>query len=109
MRTSIYLLDGLRHRYSVIASTSILTLRNLLNLATETGCHVVAADATAASSQRTQYQQALGEFIRCVRKPDFDPHKPLRLIQRIAKFRVIDRARRKKASRIRKLSHPLVL
>lgn len=47
------------------------------------------------------YQKSLGEFIRCVRKPDFDPHKPLRLIQRIARFRAIDLARRKKASRIR--------
>jgi len=47
------------------------------------------------------YQQALGEFIRCVKKPDFDPHKPLRLIQRIAKFRAIDLARRKRASRLR--------
>jgi hypothetical protein len=35
------------------------------------------------------YQQALGEFIRCVQKPDFDPHKPLRLLQHIAKLRAI--------------------
>ena len=47
------------------------------------------------------YQQSLGEFIRCVKKPDFDPRKPLRLIQRISRFRAIDLARRKKASRIR--------
>jgi len=47
------------------------------------------------------YQKALYEFIRCVKKPNFDPCKPLRLIQRIAKFRAIDLARSKKASRIR--------
>jgi DNA-directed RNA polymerase specialized sigma24 family protein len=47
------------------------------------------------------YQQSLREFIRCVQKPDFDPHKPLRLIQRIIKFRTIDLARRRKGSRIR--------
>jgi DNA-directed RNA polymerase specialized sigma24 family protein len=47
------------------------------------------------------YQSALGEFICCVKKPDFEPHKPLRLVQRIAKFRAIDLARKKKASRVR--------
>ena len=44
------------------------------------------------------YQQSLREFIRCVQKPDFDPHKPLRLIQRIIKSRTIDLARRRKGS-----------
>jgi DNA-directed RNA polymerase specialized sigma24 family protein len=47
------------------------------------------------------YQQSLGEFIRCAQKPDFDPHRPLRLIQHIAGLRAIDRLRRKKDSRTR--------
>jgi len=50
---------------------------------------------------RDVYQDAIVEFIRRVRRPDFDPHKPLRLIQHIAHCRAIDLARRKKASRIR--------
>jgi RNA polymerase sigma factor (sigma-70 family) len=50
---------------------------------------------------RDVYQDTLVEFIRRVKRPDFDPHKPLRLIQHIARCRAIDLARRKKASRIR--------
>lgn len=50
---------------------------------------------------RDVYQDTLVEFIRRVRRPDFDPHKPLRLIQHIARCRAIDLARRKKASRVR--------
>jgi RNA polymerase sigma factor (sigma-70 family) len=50
---------------------------------------------------RDVYQDTLVEFIRRVKRPDFDPRKPLRLIQHIARCRAIDLARRKKASRIR--------
>ena len=50
---------------------------------------------------RDVYQDTLVEFIRRVKRPDFDPHKPLRLIQHIARCRAIDLALRKKASRIR--------
>jgi hypothetical protein len=49
------------------------------------------------------YVQSLREFIRCVQKPNFDPHKPLRLLQHIIGLRAIDRARKKKGSRIRNL------
>jgi DNA-directed RNA polymerase specialized sigma24 family protein len=46
------------------------------------------------------YQKSLGEFIRCVQKPTFDPHRPLRLLQHIASRRAIDRVRRLNGSRI---------
>jgi len=47
------------------------------------------------------YQKSLYEFIRCVQKPDFEPHRPLRLLQHIARFRAIDCLRKKKNSRSR--------
>ena len=45
------------------------------------------------------YNKALGEFIKCAKKPDFDPKAPLRLLQRIIKFRAIDHARKKYRAR----------
>jgi DNA-directed RNA polymerase specialized sigma24 family protein len=41
------------------------------------------------------YQQSLFEFIACVQKPDFVPEAPERLFKRIARFRAIDKARKK--------------
>lgn len=50
---------------------------------------------------RDVYQDTLVDFIRRVKRPDFDPRKPLRLVQQIARCRAIDLARKKKACRIR--------
>jgi RNA polymerase sigma factor (sigma-70 family) len=47
------------------------------------------------------YQKTFCDFIRCVKRPDFEPHRPLRLLQHIAKLRAIDCIRRRKSSRIR--------
>jgi DNA-directed RNA polymerase specialized sigma24 family protein len=44
------------------------------------------------------YKKTLKDFIRCVKKPDFDPRAPLKLIFHIAKLRAIDRRRAKKVS-----------
>lgn len=44
------------------------------------------------------YVKTLKDFIRCVKKPDFDPKNPLKLIFHIAKLRALDRRRAKKAS-----------
>ena len=44
------------------------------------------------------YVKTLKDFIRCVKKPDFDPKAPLKLIFHIAKLRARDRRRVKKAS-----------
>lgn len=44
------------------------------------------------------YVKTLKDFIRCVRKPAFDPKAPLKLIFHIAKLRARDRRRAKKAS-----------
>lgn len=41
------------------------------------------------------YQQTMLEMIESVRKPDFDPERPLRLVLAIAKRRTIDYLRRK--------------
>lgn len=41
------------------------------------------------------YQTALLEFIACVQKPGFVPEGPDRLFKRIARFRAIDKARKK--------------
>jgi DNA-directed RNA polymerase specialized sigma24 family protein len=47
------------------------------------------------------YTQTLSEFIECAKKPDFDPKAPLRLFQFIARFRAIDRARKRKRARVK--------
>ena len=44
------------------------------------------------------YVKTLKDFIRCVKKPDFDPKSPLKLIFYIAKLRSRDRRRAKAAS-----------
>jgi DNA-directed RNA polymerase specialized sigma24 family protein len=44
------------------------------------------------------YVKTLKDFIRCVRKPDFDPKAPLKLIFHIARLRARDRRRAKSAS-----------
>lgn len=44
------------------------------------------------------YIETLKGFIACVKKPDFDPKQPFRLIFHIAKMRALDRRRAKKAS-----------
>lgn len=44
------------------------------------------------------YVKTLKDFIRCVRKPGFDPKAPLKLIFHIAELRARDRRRAKKAS-----------
>lgn len=44
------------------------------------------------------YVKTLKDFIRCVKKPDFDPKDALKLIFHIAKLRARDRRRTKKAS-----------
>jgi DNA-directed RNA polymerase specialized sigma24 family protein len=44
------------------------------------------------------YVNTLKDFIRCVKKPEFDPKAPLKLIFHIAKLRARDRRRVKKAS-----------
>ena len=49
------------------------------------------------------YTAALGEFITCAKKPDFDPKAPLRLLQRIIKLRAIDRARKKYGARAKSI------
>src|SRR5207244_8347857 len=45
------------------------------------------------------YVKTRNDFIRCVKKPGFDPKAPLKLIFHIARLRAIDRRRLKKASR----------
>jgi DNA-directed RNA polymerase specialized sigma24 family protein len=44
------------------------------------------------------YLKTLKDFIRCVKKPDFDPQTPLKLVFYIAQLRARDRRRAKKAS-----------
>lgn len=44
------------------------------------------------------YLKTLKDFIRCVKKPGFDPNAPLKLIFHIAQLRARDRRRAKKAS-----------
>jgi DNA-directed RNA polymerase specialized sigma24 family protein len=44
------------------------------------------------------YVATLKDFIRCVKKPDFDPQAPLKLIFHIAKQRARDRRRKKRVS-----------
>jgi DNA-directed RNA polymerase specialized sigma24 family protein len=44
------------------------------------------------------YVKTLKDFIRCVKKPDFDPKSPLKLVFHIATLRARDRRRAKKAS-----------
>ncbi|MGA2617115.1 MAG: hypothetical protein ABSF26_05850 [Thermoguttaceae bacterium] len=44
------------------------------------------------------YVTTLKDFIRCVKKPDFDPKDPLKLVFHIAKLRARDRRRAKRAS-----------
>ncbi len=46
------------------------------------------------------YVKTLKDFIRCVKKPDFDPKAPLKLVFHIAKKRVLDRRRAKKVSKV---------
>lgn len=47
------------------------------------------------------YSKTLWDFIRCVKKPDFDPKEPLKLLFHIATLRARDRRRLIKASRER--------
>ena len=47
------------------------------------------------------YVKALEEFIECVKKPDFVPKAPLKLLQHIIKKRAIDRARKKYGARVK--------
>jgi hypothetical protein len=47
------------------------------------------------------YVKALEEFIECVKKPDFAPKAPLKLLQHIIKKRAIDRARKKCGARVK--------
>lgn len=44
------------------------------------------------------YIRTLKDFIRCVKKPDFDPRAPLKLIFHIANLRSRDRRRQRRAS-----------
>lgn len=52
------------------------------------------------------YQNALMELVRIVRKPDFDPTRPMRIVNKVVKEKTIDYWRRKTVRKYRSLDDP---